>query len=64
MVVLVSIGVISVAVAGVIVGKWLKRISERYEQQNDERLAKFKEISDNLTSYVNGKKSENGSTDD
>lgn len=58
MVILVSVVAISIAVAAVIIGKWLKRISERYDQQNEERLAKFKEISDNLTNYVNGKKRE------
>lgn len=63
MVILVSVVVISMAVIAVLIGKWLKRISERYDQQNDERLAKFKEISDNLTSYVNGKKREGTNND-
>lgn len=63
MVILVSVVVISTAVTAVLIGKWLKRISERYDQQNDERLAKFKEISDNLTKYLNGKKREGTNND-
>lgn len=63
MVALVTIGCITIAVVGVYVGKWLKRIGESDKARYIERLKKLETVDKNLKAYVKGRKNQSGNGD-
>lgn len=57
MVALVTIGCITIAVAGVYIGKWLKSITESNQRKYDERLKTIQGIDKDLKEYAEKTKS-------
>lgn len=64
MVALVTIGAITITVAGVYIGKWLKSIMETNDQRYNERLKTIQGIDKDLKEYAKKTKSLKDRSDD